>query len=44
MSRNLIKLISEEKIYPIIRCNDAVKAEDIANALIEGGIKVLGIK
>lgn len=43
MSRNLIKLISEEKIYPIIRCNDAVKAEDIANALIEGGIKVLEI-
>ncbi len=43
MSRNLIKLISEEKIYPIIRCNDASKAEDIANALIEGGIKVLEI-
>lgn len=43
MSRNLIKLISEEKIYPIIRCSDAAKAEDIANALIEGGIKVLEI-
>ena len=43
MSKNLIKLISEEKIYPIIRCNDASKAEDIANALIEGGIKVLEI-
>ena len=43
MSRNLIKLISEEKIYPIIRCNDASKAGDIANALIEGGIKVLEI-
>lgn len=43
MSKNLIQLISEEKIYPIIRCNDASKAEDIANALIEGGIKVLEI-
>ena len=43
MSKNLIKLISEEKIYPIIRCNDASKAEDIANALIEGGIKILEI-
>lgn len=43
MSMNLIKLISEEKIYPIIRCKDALKAEDIANALIEGGIKVLEI-
>ena len=43
MSMNLIKLISEEKIYPIIRCKDASKAEDIANALIEGGIKVLEI-
>ena len=43
MSMNLIKLISEEKIYPIIRCKDASKAEDVANALIEGGIKVLEI-
>lgn len=43
MARNLIKLISEEKIYPIIRCSDAAKAEDIANALIEGGIKILEI-
>jgi len=43
MARNLIKLISEEKIYPIIRCGDAAKAEDIANALIEGGIKILEI-
>ena len=43
MSKNLINLITEEKIYPIIRCNDTSRAEDIANALIEGGIKVLEI-
>jgi len=43
MQENLIKKISREKIYPIIRCNDAQKAIDTANALIEGGIKVLEI-
>lgn len=43
MQENLIKKISNEKIYPIIRCNDAQKAIDTANALIEGGIKVLEI-
>lgn len=43
MQENLIKKISREKIYPIIRCNDAQRAIDTANALIEGGIKVLEI-
>lgn len=43
MQENLIKKISKEKIYPIIRCNDAQSAIDTANALIEGGIKVLEI-
>lgn len=43
MQENLIKKISKEKIYPIIRCNEAQKAIDTANALIEGGIKVLEI-
>lgn len=43
MQENLIKKISKEKIYPIIRCNDAQEAIDKANALIEGGIKVLEI-
>lgn len=43
MKRNLIQLLSEEKIYPIIRQKDPAKAEDIANALIEGGIKILEI-
>ena len=43
MQENLIKKISEEKIYPIIRCHDAKCAIDQANALIEGGIKLLEI-
>lgn len=43
MQENLIKKISKEKIYPIIRCNDAQEAIDKANALIEGGIKILEI-
>lgn len=43
MQENLIKKISKEKIYPIIRCSDAKSAIDTASALIEGGIKVLEI-
>lgn len=43
MSKNLIKLLSEEKIFPIIRSKDAQNAVNIAKALIDGGIKVLEI-
>lgn len=43
MQENLIKKIYKEKIYPIIRCQDPQNAIDTANALIEGGIKVLEI-
>ncbi len=43
MYKNVMDLIAEEKIYPIVRNNDAQKAIDIAHALIEGGIKVLEI-
>ena len=43
MNKNLIKILSEDKLYPIIRQKDPSKAEDIANALIEGGIKILEI-
>lgn len=43
MQENLIKKIAEEKIYPIIRSHDAKSAIDTANALIEGGIKILEI-
>ena len=43
MKKNVMELISEEKIYPIVRNKDAKKAVDIAHALIEGGIKVMEI-
>lgn len=43
MNENLIKKIAHEKIYPIIRCKDAEKTIEIANAMIEGGIKILEI-
>lgn len=43
MSENLINLLSEEKIFPIIRSKDPQNAVNIAKALIDGGIKVLEI-
>ena len=43
MNKNVMELISEEKIYPIVRNKDAQKAIDIAKALIDGGIKVMEI-
>ena len=43
MQENLIKKIAKERIYPIIRNRNAQSAIDNANALIEGGIKVLEI-
>lgn len=43
MNKNLIQVLSEEKIYPIIRESDPKKAKEIADALISGGIKVLEI-
>ncbi len=43
MKKNVMELISEEKIYPIVRNKNAQKAVDIAHALIEGGIKVMEI-
>lgn len=43
MNKNLIEIIKEEKIYPILRCKDPQVAVDTAKALIDGGIKVLEI-
>lgn len=43
MQENLIKKIAKQKIYPIIRCKEPQKTIDTANALIEGGIKILEI-
>ena len=41
MSENYIKMIAEDKIYPIIRCSDAKFAVDIAKALVDGGIRII---
>ena len=43
MTENLIKIITEEKIFPIIRCKDANKTVEIAKALFDGGIKIAEI-
>ncbi len=40
---NIIQAIKENKIYGIIREDDTNKAIEIANAYIEGGIKVIEI-
>jgi 2-dehydro-3-deoxyphosphogluconate aldolase/(4S)-4-hydroxy-2-oxoglutarate aldolase len=41
MSDNYIQMISEDKIYPIIRCKDADFAVQTAKALVAGGIRVI---
>ena len=43
MNKNLIDLIKEEKIYPVVRSKNSQHAIDIANALIDGGIKIMEI-
>lgn len=43
MSENYLEIIKKDKIYPIIRCNNAEKAIEISKALVDGGIRVLEI-
>ena len=43
MNINIMDLIEEEKIYPIVRSKNAQNAIDIAHALIDGGIKIMEI-
>ena len=43
MTKNLIKLLSDEKICPIIRSDKAENAVDIAKALYDGGMKIVEI-
>ena len=43
MSENYIGTIANEKIYPIIRCKDKEETIEIAQALVNGGIKVLEV-
>ena len=44
MQENLIKILSEEKILPIIRGNEPDFVINTAKALIDGGIKFEFIK
>lgn len=43
MKENLIKLLAEEKILPIIRNSNPQEVIDTAKALIDGGMKVVEI-
>jgi len=43
MKENLIKVLSKEKVFPIIRSRDKQLAIDTAKALIDGGIKLMEI-
>lgn len=43
MSENFIKMIGEDKIYPILRCrdNNPEKMIEIAKAIVDGGVRVI---
>ena len=43
MSENYFKIIEDQGVYPIIRNKDAEQTVEIANSLIEGGIKIMEI-
>lgn len=43
MYENMVKTLSKEKLFPIIRSNDVDVVRDTAKALIEGGVKILEI-
>ena len=43
MSENYLNIIAEDKIYPIIRDKNPERTVEIANALIDGGIRLLEI-
>lgn len=43
MNKNLMDMLGEEKIFPIIRSKKASEVIDTAKALVDGGIKILEI-
>ena len=43
MSENYIQIIAEDRVYPIIRCKEKDRTIEIANALVDGGIRLLEI-
>ncbi len=43
MNKNLIEMLGEEKIFPIIRSKKAQEVINTAKALVDGGIKIMEI-
>ena len=43
MSENLIKIITEDKLYPIIRCHDAQEAINAGRAMVKGGVRLIEV-
>ena len=43
MVENYIAKIAEDRVYPIIRCNDAERVIEISKALVDGGIRDIEI-
>lgn len=43
MIENYLDILKKDRVYPIIRCNEADKAIEIAAALIDGGIRLVEI-
>ena len=43
MNKNLMKILGEEKIFPIIRSKNEQEVIDTAKALVDGGIKIIEI-
>ena len=43
MKESLIKILSDAKILPVLRCTDAQTALNTAKALIDAGVKILEI-
>lgn len=43
MSNELIKIINEDKLYPIIRCSDAAEAITAGKAMVKAGVRLLEV-
>jgi len=43
MIDKFLNKIAEDKVYPIIRCQEAERVVEISKALVDGGIKVIEI-
>ncbi len=43
MKENLTKLLSEQKIFPVLRSSDAKKTIDTAKAIVDGGLGIIEV-